>query len=96
MLPVSRVRGHRHLASRSYCCCSHPSYMHIQVAELGTVLLLVKGMTCASCVGALEARLRGLAGVTGVQVNLMSGQAKVEHDPKVGAQRPWFRSCCCP
>ena len=64
-----------------------PSFlMHTQVAELGTVLLLVRGMTCASCVGSLEAHLRGLAGVTGVQVNLMSGQAKVEHDPKVGMQ----------
>ena len=54
-----------------------------QVSELGTVLLLVKGMTCASCVGSIESGLKGLPGVTDVQVNLMSGQARVEHDPKV-------------
>ena len=53
------------------------------MVELGTVLLLVKGMTCASCVGAIESHLRGLPGVTKVEVNLMSGQAWVEHDPGV-------------
>lgn len=54
-----------------------------QVSELGIVLLLVKGMSCASCVGSIEGRLKELQGVTGVKVNLMSGQARVEHDPKV-------------
>lgn len=40
-------------------------------------------MTCASCVGAIESHLKSLTGVTKVEVNLMSGQARVEHDPGV-------------
>jgi copper ion binding protein len=41
-----------------------------------TVRLLVEGMTCASCVSAVEAGARQLPGVKEVAVNLMTGQVR--------------------
>ena len=42
-----------------------------------TAALHVGGMTCASCVGALEKALRALRGVRSVSVALMTERAKV-------------------
>jgi Cu+-exporting ATPase len=39
----------------------------------------VEGMTCASCVSRVEKKLRGLDGVTDVQVNLANERATVEY-----------------
>jgi copper chaperone len=38
----------------------------------------VKGMSCGHCVKAVEKALGEIAGVTGVQVDLASGQVSVE------------------
>src|SRR3954468_22783376 len=45
-----------------------------------SVDLLVGGMTCASCVGRVEKKLNGLAGVE-ASVNLATASARVHFDP---------------
>jgi P-type Cu+ transporter len=42
------------------------------------IQLSVKGMTCASCVAHVEKAIMGVDGVTGVQVNLATEEARVE------------------
>lgn len=42
--------------------------------------LRVAGMTCGSCGGRVERALRAIAGVTGVQVHVADGLARVTHD----------------
>ena len=39
----------------------------------------VAGMTCASCVGRVERALKAVPGVTGAEVNLATGSARVEY-----------------
>lgn len=41
----------------------------------------ITGMTCASCVGRVEAGLKRVAGVKRVEANLASEQSEVEYDP---------------
>lgn len=63
-----------------------------------TVRLLVEGMTCASCVSAVEAGARQLPGVKDVAVNLMTGQVRrcsrcrcrdtCQHSTEPGMQLP--------
>jgi len=43
----------------------------------------VKGMTCAACVGAVERALKGLYGVTEVNVNLAAERASVVYVPTI-------------
>jgi copper chaperone CopZ len=47
-----------------------------------TTLLRIEGMTCSACVRHVEEALRGVAGVTRVEVKI--GEARVEHE---GASR---------
>lgn len=42
--------------------------------------LRVSGMTCNGCRKHVDAALRGVTGVTAVEVDLPTGQAKVVHD----------------
>ena len=49
----------------------------------GVARLAVHGMTCASCVGAVEGALTALPGVEEASVNLLAGQAVVKYDPAV-------------
>lgn len=51
----------------------------------GTVELSVEGMTCASCVGRVEAALRKVAGVQEVVVNLATERATIRGRAEVGA-----------
>lgn len=44
-------------------------------------ILHIKGMHCASCVGRVEAGLRGVPGVSNASINLVTSQAVVTHDP---------------
>jgi copper chaperone CopZ len=44
--------------------------------------LRISGMTCNGCVKHVDAALRGLPGVSAVQVELAEGRAKVSHDPE--------------
>jgi copper chaperone CopZ len=44
--------------------------------------LAISGMTCNGCVKHVEAALRGVDGVTAVQVDLAGAKAKVVHDPE--------------
>lgn len=44
--------------------------------------LVITGMTCQRCVSHVDAALRGLAGVSAVEVNLSTHHAKVVHDPE--------------
>ena len=46
------------------------------------VRLAIAGMHCASCVGRVEAALRGVPGVSAAQVNLATAEARVAHDPR--------------
>ncbi len=39
-------------------------------------------MTCNRCVNHVDAALRGVPGVTAVEVDLAGGTAKVVHDPE--------------
>ena len=43
----------------------------------------VRGMTCNNCVRHVSHALRGLSGVSEVQVDLAAGKARVQHDPSV-------------
>lgn len=51
-------------------------------------VLAIRGMTCGNCVRHVDGALRKLDGVTGVEVTLEPGQARVQHDPaKVTAEQ---------
>ena len=43
--------------------------------------LSVRGMSCGNCVKHVEKAVRSVRGVSGVQVDLASGQVKVTHAP---------------
>ncbi len=45
------------------------------------ILITVRGMTCAACVGKVEKAVKGLPGVTSVAVNLLAESAKVKFYP---------------
>ncbi|WP_238181976.1 heavy metal translocating P-type ATPase [Methylobacterium trifolii] len=47
----------------------------------------VEGMTCASCLGRVEAALAGVPGVTGASVNLATGRAVVRYPEGIVAVR---------
>ncbi|MEW5298720.1 MAG: hypothetical protein WDW36_001809 [Sanguina aurantia] len=53
----------------------------VRPAALLKADFVVRGMTCASCVGALEHVLKGMAGVVGASVALMQESACVTYDP---------------
>jgi len=45
-----------------------------------TITLSITGMTCGNCVKHVEKALKGVAGVTGVEVDLTTGAARVMGD----------------
>ena len=49
-------------------------------AHEATVKLMVEGMTCASCVGAVESGVKKIPGIRQVVVNLITGQVRIQHD----------------
>jgi Cu+-exporting ATPase len=52
-----------------------------QPSAAKTVVIPVRGMTCAACSAAIERALRKLAGVTSASVNLTTEKATVVYDP---------------
>ena len=50
--------------------------------QISATSLIVRGMTCASCVASIERTLNGLAGVLSVSVSLLLETARVEHDER--------------
>ncbi|KAG0318459.1 hypothetical protein BG000_004241, partial [Podila horticola] len=52
-------------------------------ATTTTTRLDISGMTCASCVSAIESTLMGLQGIHQVQVNLLAKSGVIIHDPTV-------------
>ncbi|KAG0252240.1 serine/threonine protein kinase Ran1 [Mortierella polycephala] len=52
-------------------------------APLATTRLDISGMTCSSCVSAIESSLMGLQGIHQVQVNLLAKSGVIVHDPTV-------------
>ncbi|KAF9143746.1 serine/threonine protein kinase Ran1 [Mortierella sp. GBA39] len=50
---------------------------------LTTTRLDISGMTCASCVSAIESSLMGLDGIYQVQVNLLAKSGVITHDPTI-------------
>ncbi len=56
---------------------------HTDTKEMASVVLPVRGMSCASCVAHVELALRELPGVSHVVVNLATGTARVEYTPGV-------------
>jgi copper chaperone len=45
------------------------------------IVITVGGMTCGHCVTAVEGEICKLSGVTGVHVDLPSGQVRITADP---------------
>lgn len=54
----------------------------VETKSLKKITLQISGMTCASCVAHNEEALGGLPGVGKVVVNLATGKATVEYDPR--------------
>jgi len=50
-----------------------------------TIELTVEGMTCGSCVKHVKQALQAVPGVVHVEVDLLSGRAKVQGDLQVGS-----------
>lgn len=48
--------------------------------------LRISGMTCNGCVKHVDAALRGVPGVSAVEVSLVARTAKVVHDPERAPQ----------
>ncbi|MFP4334577.1 MAG: heavy metal translocating P-type ATPase [Wenzhouxiangella sp.] len=46
--------------------------------QLDEIVVAIGGMHCASCVGRVEKALQGIAGVVSADVNLASGEARIE------------------
>ncbi|MDT0684204.1 heavy metal translocating P-type ATPase [Roseicyclus sp. F158] len=53
--------------------------------RLTETVLLVEGMSCASCIGRVERMLLGLPGVASAEVDLSRGRAVVRHSEDCGA-----------
>ena len=47
--------------------------------------LKVKGMTCGGCVASVKRVLEGTPGVKSADVSLANGEARITHEPSVGA-----------
>jgi copper chaperone len=47
--------------------------------------LKIEGMTCGHCVAAVKKALEKVPGVTGAQVELASGRARVDGEPSLDA-----------
>jgi len=75
------------------CGCgseSHSATPQAAVADAVTSTFQVSGMTCAHCVAAVTDEVSGVAGVSGVQVDLASGVVTVTGDQPV--QEPAVRA----
>jgi len=57
-----------------------------QAASAATISLPIEGMSCASCVGRVEAALRKVEGVRDVAVNLATERADIQTGPGVDRQ----------
>jgi len=57
-----------------------------------TTTLTVRGMHCASCVSRIEKALRKQGGVDDANVNLVTQQATVSHDPQVAGVQDLIRT----
>ncbi|MDD3171189.1 MAG: heavy metal translocating P-type ATPase, partial [Bacilli bacterium] len=55
-------------------------YQLLEKADVREVIIPVGGMTCASCVNAVEKSVSRLDGVTDVSVNLITEKAKIAYD----------------
>lgn len=53
---------------------------------MATSTYTVTGMTCEHCVGAVRGEVGRLPGVTGVEVDLQSGQVTVTSDEPIDAE----------
>ena len=51
--------------------------------DLRTEMIMISGMSCASCTGKVEKGIGRLSGVSDVTVNLATEKARVSYDPKV-------------
>ncbi|GFR40300.1 hypothetical protein Agub_g482 [Astrephomene gubernaculifera] len=63
--------------------CGFEAALATEAQEPGAARLVIRGMTCAACSAAVEAALRGVAGVREASVNLMANQALIKYDPRV-------------
>ncbi|GAM17038.1 hypothetical protein SAMD00019534_002130 [Acytostelium subglobosum LB1] len=60
---------------------------HIKQAEHNTLMLVIGGMTCSSCVGIIESVIGQMNGVQEIKVNLALENARVVYDPDLTGAR---------
>ena len=71
------------LGAAGYVALRQPRAHQEQVAEViptTTVTLPVEGMSCSSCVASVKRTVKGLNGVTSVEVSLAERRARVSYD----------------
>eukprot|EP01137_Pigoraptor_chileana_P025404 Opistho-2@94854 len=61
--------------------------LNLPPAALSDTTLIIEGMTCASCVSAVEAKLSATMGIVSASVNLIAGKCAVRYDPSVVGPR---------
>ncbi|MFT9399971.1 heavy-metal-associated domain-containing protein [Acetobacter sp.] len=49
---------------------------------MATASFIVEGMSCEGCVSAIRRALAAVDGVQSTEVNLTSGEVKIEYDPQ--------------
>lgn len=49
---------------------------------MATASFIVEGMSCEGCVSAIRRALAAVDGVQNTEVNLTSGEVKIEYDPQ--------------
>lgn len=54
------------------------------MSEKKETVLKVEGMSCPSCISHIDAALRDVEGVEGVEVQLKQGQVRVQHEAGAG------------
>jgi Cu+-exporting ATPase len=55
----------------------------MEASQLTTTTLSISGMTCGSCVSAIEGAFKTVAGIKSFSISLLSERAVIEHDPNL-------------
>jgi Cu+-exporting ATPase len=55
----------------------------VEASQLTTTTLSISGMTCGSCVSAIEGAFKTVSGIKSFSISLLSERAVIEHDPNL-------------